>query len=468
MPLLDLSFKKRTIFLAIIASISLGFLSVLSPGSIFIFFLAGGVVVMLKRSSLSKDETKFLVCLFIIGLSARIFSTIIIDITLTALDKTFEWRGYSIPSLIGDSGYWNLRSQAIARYFKGLTLHSEALRSAFPYLKNADYGQGNAFVYVMSWFHYSFGISWISVKFINCLLGSISGVLVYFIARELFTKHIAKLSGIMVMFFPSLFLWSTTALKDISFCFLSIVTILSYIKFYKTKRWFYLIIFVISIFSQAGIRSDFLAPTILAIAVSYILTSKYHLVRKISALTLITFLAVLIVSGNFGLLNYSLKKQIGKTALYQRGHVNTVGSSYRILEEKYYTAPYAQRTKLSEMTYLEFSKTFAKAWYYFLLTPLPWHLQTQLQLSAQPQMIIWYILLPFSLIGIILCLRYKRKETLFLLLYLFLITSSIALVSGNIGTTFRHRDMVTPFYLVLSVVGIFHALGLKISLNKNK
>lgn len=463
---LDLRFNRRTIFLALFASISLGFLSVLSPGSIFILLVTGGIVFFLKRSSLNKDETKFIVYLFIIGLSTRIFSTIIIDIALTTLDKVFEWRGYSIPSLIDDSGYWNLRGQAIAQYLKGLTLQWEALRSAFPYLKGSGYGQGNAFLYIIAWFHYSFGISWVSVKFINCLLGSLSGVIVYFITRELFTKHVAKLSGIIVMFFPSLFLWSMTTLKDTSFIFLSTVIVLSYIKFYKTKRWLYLIIFAISFFFQAGIRSEFLALTILAIAVPYVLTSKYKLLKAITALTLICFIVVLILSGNFGLINYSLKKYIGKTALYHRGHVFTRGSSYRILEEKYYAEEYKERTKLSEMTYVEFSKTFSKAWFYFLLTPFPWHTQTQLQLSVQPQMIIWYILLPFVLIGILFSLRYKWKETFFLLFYLFLITSSIALVSGNTGTTFRHRDMVTPFYLIFSAVGIFNVFSFRMLSNQ--
>ena len=76
-----------------------------------------------------------------------------------------------------------------------------------------------------------------------------------------------------------------------------------------------------------------------------------------------------------------------------------------------------------------------------------------LQLAAYPQMVLWYLVLLWVPVGLWRGWRAHRAATVLNWTYVLLITSIVALASGNIGTAFRHRDMVIPFYLMFGVAG---------------
>ncbi len=50
--------------------------------------------------------------------------------------------------------------------------------------------------------------------------------------------------------------------------------------------------------------------------------------------------------------------------------------------------------------------------------------------------------------------KYKWKETFVIFAYIIVLGSIIAMNSGNIGTVFRHRDMLTPLFLIFGSVGL--------------
>ncbi len=72
-----------------------------------------------------------------------------------------------------------------------------------------------------------------------------------------------------------------------------------------------------------------------------------------------------------------------------------------------------------------------------------------------PQMIFWYFLLPFALVGVGAGLRWKPWDCCFLVLVLSAWITMGAISNANIGTLIRLRDMVTPIVLLFAAVGLW-------------
>lgn len=451
---------SKNIYLLLLISVFLGGLWAYSAGGFFILGLSAIIIYFLKRSSIDKEEAKFLIYLFLIGLISRFIFIIFSDLALGLAGKFRYWRGYYIPSLIDDSGYWNLRGWAIAQFLQGDKLPYPVLTSAFPSLKGSTYADNNILLYVIALFHYLFGFSWIAVKFINCIFGLLSAVGIYHIAKELFGRLTARLAAVFTAFFPSIFLWSTTTLKDTSFTFLSVSIVLGVVKFQKTRQLYYLALVIVSSLLQASIRKEFWIITIISFVIANIISINNKRARKSIAFVLVA-MAILFFAGKLNFLERPVRAKVATMFVYHRGHVYTPGISYAFLEPKYYTADYRDSSVLAKMPFLDMAIACSKAIYYFMLTPFPWGMRSIVQLIVLPQMLIWYLFLILGLSGIVSALKRGGVAASFLVIYLFLITFSIALVSGNIGTTFRHRDMVTPFYLIFTSFAMVNIFNLK-------
>src|SRR3990172_6174031 len=83
---------------------------------------------------------------------------------------------------------------------------------------------------------------------------------------------------------------------------------------------------------------------------------------------------------------------------------------------------------------------------YHFLSPFPWTLNSYGQLFGYIQSLWLYLLLPFIVIGIMIGFRYYWRQTLPYLLLILVIASINSLFIGNMGTLFRHRDMVILFF----------------------
>lgn len=97
--------------------------------------------------------------------------------------------------------------------------------------------------------------------------------------------------------------------------------------------------------------------------------------------------------------------------------------------------------------------------------PFPWKIQSEAMLFSLPQMALCYFLIPFAILGLAISVRYRLRESVFLIIYFLIMTSALAVFGGNIGTIFRFRDVITPILLVFSSVGListFNSLNLKI------
>jgi len=246
-------------------------------------------------------------------------------------------------------------------------------------------------------------------------------------------------------------------LKDPLYILMSIMILWSFMMYWEKKNILYIVLIFLAVIIQTTIRKDLWLIGLIPFILGFFLLLKPSLIKKIIFVTVIGITAVFFMNKG---INYTYIRTAMSLALQKHvGHVDTTqnkgGYAYKFLDDKYYP-PVGYN--VSNITWHEVVKAFLKGWYHFLFEPFVWDMKSIPMLMSFPQMILWYLLIMFAIIGIAFGLRYNWKYTSIIITSIFLLSSVIALTSGNIGTLFRHRDMATPFYLIFSAVGIAHFL----------
>ena len=165
-------------------------------------------------------------------------------------------------------------------------------------------------------------------------MGAGLSFVIYSITQELFDQKSARLAMILTAFFPSLFFWSLSYIKDIPFVFLSATLVLSFLKLYKTKKISYAIIIFLSIALQYSLRPQFhyIIAIFLFSAYYFIFCIKNYKKKILVALCGLLFLPLALRDVNFSKIT---QDKIELTALYSRGIIMSHGKTYKIFHEKY-------------------------------------------------------------------------------------------------------------------------------------
>lgn len=438
----------KTIFSCIFISIFIAAVLTFSPGSAFIFFLAFLVGLLLWLRLPEQNEKEFLVKIISAGFLLRVFALLFIYFLMGLYGDYKQTLDERVIATFGDGAYSTIRSWRMAKYWLGETMSQKIIDSAF----YPSFGR-SGYLYVLAFFHYIFGFGLISSRLINCLLGTATAVFVYFIAKEIFTIKVAKLSAVFTMFFPSLFLWSLSNLKEPTIIFMGSVTLWSFIKLQKKRKLYYLLFLVLALYSLGTLRHGLWLCMIGIVFFSFICASKLSILKKISIclITIASLQAFLFVN------NKSLKSAVsGKLAslvIRHKGVVLTGGSVYKLFDGNYHLVNPAN------MNLTDYAKVFFRAWVHFLFEPFPWKIHSKQMLLSYPQIVLCYVLVPFAFWGMILAARYNWRLSSMLFIYSFVIISVSAISGGNIGTAFRHRDMVTPVFLIFAAAGLLKAFG---------
>jgi hypothetical protein len=138
------------------------------------------------------------------------------------------------------------------------------------------------------------------------------------------------------------------------------------------------------------------------------------------------------------------------------GHVFTVGHGYKLLDEGFYVEPTARR--VFDLTPAEAGRYVVRAAVTYLLTPLPWQMETRGELSYLPEQVLWYVLVALAPIGAVVAVRRDRMVAALLIAYVLPTAAIVALTTGNVGTLIRHRTLIVPYVVWVSALGFAAAM----------
>lgn len=435
-----------------------GVAAAFSPGGVFIALLAAATCAAVYRFA-AREERGFLIRLFVVAFVVRIALSVALDLG--------SWRAEGHPSFYqGPPEYWNVGVVDKSRDY--LRMGDSDTYSQRAYCL-AQYAQGNreavvlrriqmygyhAYVVVMGWFYYLFGFSPVTVKWLNGWIGSLHVLAIFYLAKACFQLGIARWAGLLTALFPTLALWSATNLKEPLFSLLTALLFLLFASLRSSiglKRW--------ALYGAASFGLFQLFQDLGRKEVGWSLAAGLVaalLLEKLLRRRWIPLILLLLVIGGIALKPWPIVKQAIHLGIYRHmGYAYAESASYRYLPDKFYTPSSPLRTGgLSDADVLSVIKRIPLALMHYFLQPFPgW--AGRFSLLLLPQVVLWYFMLCFAVIGAVVGARWSGWNCGFLLLMGMVWSFMGALSNGNIGTLIRLRDMLTPIVILFAAGGLW-------------
>jgi len=456
--------SKTSYIFCIICGIIFGFLLFIYPASVF-YITAILVVSYFLYKKIDDSERPFILSIFYFGLFSRLAFIIVTHILSTHYGigpKSITFPGMEGGAILPDDMGIHQRALALASVIRGIKLPELQTKVL---LKFNAYGW-SFHIYILGFLYYLFGAVPLLGKCINALFGVLTGIIVYFTAKELFGRRTAKLACILTLFYPTLFLWSIANLKDTVLIFMVSCSALSYVLFRKAAKARYLLLLLFLFFVVDLYRPGIIFILLFALSVSFILGIRWNCKRVLA--TVMAGLALLVAFGLYGNWPASIKSKLNRISisqliLQQGGVVASGGSSaYKIYPDRFYYMEGFDKDKYKDtppITREEFVVSLTKGLVSLIFRPFPWEIDNVQKVFFYPVSVIYGVLFIFFIIGSLIGLRYRARESAFLILLFVTLSVFLALTSGNTGTMVRHRDMTTPIYIILSSFGIVQLLS---------
>lgn len=449
-------------YLSIPVGVILVFFFRIAPGICFILSLAS--IFTLGIKFFAKENKRFLIGAFLAALIIRMAVAFFFYTYTNAVSD-----GY----FASDEKFVYRRAVDIAEYGYGDAVGKG--KSMFYELTSGAVFGVNIYTHLLTMLIAIFGKSLLMVKFLSSLVGSVTIIGIFLLAKEIFNTRIAKISAITAAFFPSLVIWSSAGLKE-PFIILFIVYNAYYVvKNIKRFGLFNLANIILSAILLRSFNITAGAVAIIAYIIAVIIYAPLGILVKRAAFIAALCVSIIAFMGSQRLISYHLHNCVDRQALNSdlddaniplfphnrlgeeglRKYFNDYPShfvfpSYVYTDESFNPKEMYYSCKVKWPGFLV---SYLKGMLYAVFSPFLWSINSSNQMMAYPQMVIIYITIPFVMTGIIISLRYYRKSTMPIICFIFLLFSVLAITEGNIGGLFRHRDWASPLLIILFAAG---------------
>jgi len=417
-------------------------IALLWPGELLGILGAVSLLIYLhKVSGRWSDSRPFNI--FAAGISIRFFFLILLAALSAIKGETFTLFGDSKLSLQG-------ADFVIQAFYGTHDLFGSSRTSLLPGLYGYTFLHWiNGTLYLIA------GYSPFLLKLVSAVASCLAVWIVYLISFRITANRTvsAWVMG-LGMFWPSSLMWSIDFLKEPAIQLYTAVLIYLFVDMIVRKKWRNLIILGLIWYPVGHFRNNYESVILLTLLISSALFIPRRRAVGLSIVFILTIVGIL-VTGPTGIkarFNNFQQSVVGA----QTGFITTGGSYYVFLPDRFRN-PVGKKAPL---TMKETLTSYLRAVYFYLGTPRPYARLSLSKLPALPQMIIWYLMLILFLpVGVLYLLQYRYREAGVVLVFLVVATSAMALFTANEGTAFRHRDVLTPFFLIPITIGMFNIRG---------
>jgi hypothetical protein len=274
---------------------------------------------------------------------------------------------------------------------------------------------------------------------LNCVLGGLCAHPAYLLAARVSGRRAGRAAALLVTFFPSLVLWSALLIRDACVLFFLLWTVclaqslVSRFRF-RTALWL-----VVCLASLLTLRSYLVMLMAAATGIALLAAAMRRPGRAFAAALVCGVAVVALVK--FGDAGNDFFSDTALENLAQRRQYNAIGGDSSISLEGFDLS-----TPGGALAYLP----VGLCW--FLLSPFPWQYAGN-QRYAIPEVLIWYVCIPFVVAGAAFALRRRRRVSIQPLTGAILVTLLYSLVEGNVGIIFRHRAQALALLLPFAAIG---------------
>jgi hypothetical protein len=304
-----------------------------------------------------------------------------------------------------------------------------------------------------------FGPSPYALSLINVACFEAFAIIFYRLTRAAFGATAAAATLTLLLFWPTILVWSFSMLKESLQFVLAIGAIACTVWCVRGERLIerlgYAIAALVALIVLTELRPGSSLMAAAAIAFGLI---AYAATRR--AWITIAFIVLASVAALAIATRPSVQARVlweTRLALIRHiGHVKSAGIAYRAADERFYRG---ERATPFSMNAIEGTRFLILSAGYFFAAPLPQHIASTTGRLFIPLQLAWYGLLILAVIGVPASFRRDALVTWLSIGYVLAGLATIAPNSGNIGTLIRHRDMIMPFIMCLSSVGLTTVLA---------
>lgn len=426
---------------AVLAGIVTGAMYALSPLTVLV---AIGIVPVFRWAvcDLEGFERRAVVALIALALALRVLAIILLVLTA-------DRNASSFATFFGDEQFYLERASRLYSVWMGIPISRESFAYAYDVTGYSSYQELLIFLQVLV------GPVPYSLHLLNSLLFLCTAILLYRTVRRSFGPAAALIGLAYLLFLPSLFMWSVSALKESLFLLVTSAVLVSAVvaareRGVSAKRIAAIGVILVGGWWLEPLRVGGREMTLGGVALGFLLriVTLRRWLAAVAAAVLIAGGAVVWRTG----FPAPVKTRLELAARYHRGYVWTTGHSFKLLDQHHYSPPWDPRVPPS-LTTTEAVRYLVRAPIHFVVEPIPWEIQSRVELAYLPELIVWYcavLLVPF---GVAAGLRRDPLLTSVLAGYSLVTIGIIALNSGNVGTLIRHRALVVPYLGWLSAMG---------------
>jgi hypothetical protein len=331
-----------------------------------------------------------------------------------------------------DTGFYRAMGIDVARYWAGTGLRPEILdrwQIGYVYLNGA-------FARLLD------DPTWAMVV-LNTFVAFWTVILAYLLARACFGVVAARITAVLAAVFPSMVLWSVLNIRDAVTTMVVTAVVLLGVRIYQDAKTRDVVFLLIGVLALSTLRDYMLVLVLAGLLLGFVSALRPGRVGSTLVGGVIVVLILLFaLEQSETLTREQLEAPLRSASSLRQGLQVGAGSAFGV--------EYSIETPGDAIRYLPVGLA------YFLFAPFPWTITSALQAFTLPEVLLWYALVPFLVIGLGGIVRRDSAASMLLIGVLVVTVSSYALVEGNFGTAYRHRAQVMPLFFVF----ISHGLAL--------
>jgi hypothetical protein len=378
-----------------------------------------------------------------------------VAVRVLVIGALFLWTDhFSHPfgSFFGDEEYFVRRSWWLRNLALGIPIAPADMIYAYDYYSQTSY------LYLLAFLHTLFGPSPYGLHLFSTLVYVSGALLLYRLVRRSYGAPTSLVGLGVLLFLPSLFAWSVSALKEPVYFTLMAVLVAMAIGAVRAEtslgRIVRGLVAVLAGLALNTIREGSLAMAIVGTLGGLTLRALLTTPRLLGAMLLAIVVAVPIAVQRAPVQDRIVAAVRGAAGSHW-GHINTAGYVYTLLDGRFYR----HRSTINTMTLREGGQFVVRALVSYVTVPTPWQLQSRTSLPFLPEQVTWYALVLLAPFGLVAGLRRDSLLSCVLLMNVLVAAGAVALSSGNVGTLVRHRAMALPYLVWFSALAMCDLAG---------
>jgi len=338
----------------------------------------------------------------------------------------------------GDSQTYDFFGAAVAQgWSQGSWAHS--------WSQTLEGGVNRGFIYFVAALYYVFGRNVLLVQLVNGIIGALTPVVIFEIGLILYDRRVATTAMLFTAFFPQMIFWSSALYKDPMVMLCIAANILAVFKLRQGLSAIWMSVYLLSAGALVWLRFYIFYATAAATAAGVVVRHRRGLAFGLAS-------QLALVAGVIALLLYT---PVGQE-VWKQSHffdLELLQSSRMDLARA--GSGFATRADVSSFTGVV--SVLPTGVLYLLFAPFPWTVAGLRQALALPDILLWYALVPFLVMGIVSAGR-RLRQTMPIFVFTTALTLAYGAFLGNAGTAYRQRTQIMMFYFLFVADGL-HGRG---------